>query len=178
MGSGNRHTSMRRIIIILVSAAAASMQAHGGEIFRCTSAGGDVMYTNISCPDKSKVEHIASYVAQPDTAPQPYRVPAEAETLSALAARESAELQQAQATGYRQAMFDYQQAQADLQRDAPYPDNALYLPVAAYPFGVAPFARSGSFRPPSMKRPQLHATGTPVVAHHTIAPNTMNWRHR
>jgi hypothetical protein len=175
---------MRRKLVALLFAIAFCGQANAGEIFRCISASGEVMYTNITCPEKSKVQHVASYVAQADMPAPVYRAPIDDEALSARAARESMQLQQAQATGYRQAMSDYEQARAAAQQDAPYADSPDYAGVFGYPVGFVPFVRPTGFRPMGHIRSHSHFAHEPIGAHrpvpsaHFPMPNTVVARHR
>jgi len=101
-------------IIVLFAAAALSHGACAGEIYRCTAANGDVMFTNLACPSTSKAQQIASYVAEPDVAPELPDRAAESAAASAREAREAAA--QAQAAASRSAEAAYLQAEAAATR--------------------------------------------------------------
>jgi hypothetical protein len=123
-------------IIVLLLTAAASHGICAGEIYRCTTANGDVMYTNLACPAKSQVQHVASYVPEKDSPPPVRDLAAEAAALSAQQAREAAE--QAQAAAYQAAQAAYRQVEYDAENDARGYDNA------DYPLWFAPYAFSSS----------------------------------
>jgi hypothetical protein len=82
-------------IIVLLLTAAASHGICAGEIYRCTAANGDVMYTNLACPTTSQIQRVASYVPEKDSPPPVRDLAAEAAALSAQQAREAAEQAQA-----------------------------------------------------------------------------------
>jgi len=121
-------------IIVLLLTAAASHGICAGEIYRCTAANGDVMYTNLACPAKSQVQHVASYVPEKDSPPPVRDLAAEAAALSAQQAREAAELAQAAANQAAQAA--YYQAEYETEGGAHSYDDNVYYPAwfGAYPF--------------------------------------------
>jgi hypothetical protein len=80
---------------------------HAGEIFRCTTAHGDVMFTNMACPANSQVQRVASYEPVPDSPPAPYSTPA---IVNAAPVPDPTQARVAYQAGY-------QQAQAEAQRD-------------------------------------------------------------
>jgi hypothetical protein len=124
---------MRGKIIVFLLTAAASQGICAGEIYRCTAANGDVMYTNLACPAKSQVQHVASYVPEKDLPPPVRDAAAEAAAVSAQQAREAAE--QAQAAAYQSAQAAYRQAEFDTASGARAYDNVDYpLWFAPYPF--------------------------------------------
>jgi hypothetical protein len=127
---------MRGKTIVLLLAAAFSHGICAGEIYRCTAANGDVMFTNLVCPAKSQVQHVASYEAVPDS-PAPARdAAAQAAAISARQAQEAAE--QAQAAAYQSAQAAYRQAEFEAQSDQGSYDNN------GYPLWIAPYAFFGS----------------------------------
>lgn len=138
---------MHHKFIVFLLAAGFSHGLCAGEIYRCTAANGDVMFTNIACPAQSQVQQVASYVPEPDT---PAIVPdpaAEAAAASAREAREAAA--QAQAAAYQSAQAAYlqaeaaaQYAEAESQRRASE-GSGYPVWVAAYPWDGA---RSGNDR--------------------------------
>ena len=91
---------MRSAIFVVLLALFGCECANAGEIFRCTAAGGEVMYTNMPCPANSLVEHIASYAPVPPSPPESAAdAAAEASAASADEARAAAE--QARAAAYQ-----------------------------------------------------------------------------
>jgi hypothetical protein len=107
-------------------ATAISQSVCAGEIYRCTAANGDVMYTNIACPDKSRVQHVGSYVPETYSPKQAEELAAQAAEISTRHAQEAAERAQAAA---------YQVAQASYRQPEPEMENADYSPgwIGAYP---------------------------------------------
>lgn len=83
--------------------------ACAGDIFRCTAANGNVMYTNIACPTNNHVEHVASYTPEPPSPP---------ESAADIAARASAREARLAADQARAAAYQAQMAGAQT-RDAP-----------------------------------------------------------
>jgi hypothetical protein len=124
-------------IIVLLLTAAASHGICAGEIYRCTAANGDVMYTNLACPAKSQVQQVASYVPEKDSPPPVRDLAAEAAARSAQQAREAAE--QAQAAAYQAAQAAYYQAEYDTESGAHSYDDDVYYPAW---FGASPFLHS------------------------------------
>jgi hypothetical protein len=128
--------TMRVKVIGLIIIAAASQGICAGEIYRCTAANGDVMYTNLACPAKSQTQHVASYVPEKDSPPPVRDAAAEAAARSAQQAREAAE--QAQAAAYQSAQAVYRQAEFGTESGAPAYDNVDYpVWLAPYPFFAA-----------------------------------------
>jgi hypothetical protein len=121
-------------IIVLLLTAAASHGICAGEIYRCTAANGDVMYTNLACPTTSQIQRVASYVPEKDSPPPVRDLAAEAAALSAQQAREAAE--QAQAAAYQAAQAAYYQAEYQTENTAHSYDDNIYYPAwfGAYPF--------------------------------------------
>lgn len=103
---------MRDKMLFLALAVAAGNMACAGEIYRCVAANGDVSYTNIACPAKSRVERVASY--EPDNYVAP---PAPAENPATSAAQDSADEARVAALQAREAALEariaYEQAQAE-----------------------------------------------------------------
>ena len=62
---------MRSHRLIAALALSAVHAAAAGEIYRCIDAQGAVSYTNIACPEKTRVEHVASYVPDDSVPPTP-----------------------------------------------------------------------------------------------------------
>lgn len=123
--------------IVLLLAAAFSHAVCAGEIYRCTAANGDVMYTNIACPTNSQVQHVASYVPE-QALPSP-QVQAEAVQAVAISARLAQEAaQRAEAAAYEAAAYRREEAEAESDR-VNYGDNLLWYP--AYPFVGSGFSR-------------------------------------
>jgi hypothetical protein len=114
--------------IAFLFATAISQCVCAGEIYRCTAANGDVMYTNIACPDKSRVQHLGSYVPETYSPKQAEELAAQAAAISARQAQEAAE--RAQAAAYQAAQASYRQPEPE-----PEMENADYSPgwIGAYP---------------------------------------------
>jgi hypothetical protein len=134
---------MRDKTIMLLLAVAFSQGICAGEIYRCTAADGAVMYTNIACPTDSKVQHVASYQAEP-AGVRSAQVDAEAAQAAAISAR----LAQQAAADARTAAYEASQAayreQGEAESDhANYNsgDNVLWYPT--YPYYGSGFSRLG-----------------------------------
>jgi hypothetical protein len=135
-------TTMHRKTILLFLGASFSQGVCAGEIYRCTAANGDVMFTNIACPSSSKAQQVASYVAEPDT---PQAAPDPAAGAAAASAREARDAAaQAQAAAYQAAQAAYLQAEAavnhaeavseqNANNDYGYPAWAASYPYRARP---------------------------------------------
>ena len=126
-------------IFVLLFAAAFGHAVCAGEIYRCTAANGDVMYTNIACPASSQVQHIASYVPeQAMPSPQVQAEAVQAVAISARLAQEAAE--RAQAAAFEAAAYRHEEAEAENDH-ASYNngDNLLWYP--AYPYAGSGFSR-------------------------------------
>ncbi len=131
---------MRTLTITLLVAAASGSTGQAGEILRCVGAGGETMYTNLSCPANTQAQHVGSYEPVPD-APQPaYSRAAEEAALSASRAERAA--QRAEAAAYRAP--SYYEAAEEPERGGPYhqqEDNNVYYPAW---FGGYPLFGSGN----------------------------------
>ena len=119
---------MNRKTLAFLFATAISQSVCAGEIYRCTAANGDVMFTNIACPDKSQVKHVGSYVPETYSPKQAQELAAQAAEISARQAQESAE--RAQAAAYQAAQASYRQPEPE-----PEMESAGYSPgwIGAYP---------------------------------------------
>ncbi|HEX6833641.1 MAG TPA: DUF4124 domain-containing protein [Rudaea sp.] len=123
---------MRAALFAIVPVLLWTSCAAAGEIYRCTSARGEVMYTNIACPPNSAVRHVASYTPEPPSPP---------ESADEAAARRSAANAQQAAAAAQQASAAARQAQVAAEqvreiKNEPVPANdeaADFLPV--YPIG-------------------------------------------
>ena len=134
---------MRGKTIFLLLALASSPGVGAGEIYRCTAANGDVMYTNIACPSDSHVQHVASYEAAP--AVRSAQVEAEAAQAAAISAR----LAQQAAADARAAAYQASQAAYHGQDEGESVnynsgDNLLWYPT--YPYFGAGSSGLGSRR--------------------------------
>ena len=136
--ASNRPTTMHGKTIAFLLTAAICQGVCAGEIYRCTAANGDVMYTNIACPDKSSVQHVGSYVPETYSPKEAEALAAEAAAISARQAQEAAERAQAAA---------YQAAQASYRQPEPEPEmqSADYSPgwIGAYPVYYPRVSRHG-----------------------------------
>ncbi len=141
---------------MLFLTAAASHGICAGEIYRCTATNGEVMFTNLACPAKSQVQHVASYVPEKDSPPPVRDLAAEAAAHSAEQAREAAE--QAQAAAYQAAQAAYYQAENETESSGHSYDDDLYYPAW---FGSSPFFHS---------RHDGHHHGHEVVHHGPRTP--------
>jgi hypothetical protein len=127
--------------IAFLLAAALSQGLCAGEIYRCTAANGDVMFTNIACPAKSQVQHVASYVPEQYSPVQAQELAAEAAAISARQAQESAE--RAQAAAYQAAQASYRQPEYETETG-----NDNYSPGwIAYPVFVQHHSRHDGHHP-------------------------------
>jgi len=102
-------------IIAFVLLVALGNAAHAGDIFRCVSANGDAMFTNMACPANDKVEHVASYTPVPDAPTPAYSKPSFEPVVGATPS--AAQSQAAYQAGY-------EQAQADAQEESSSDENA------------------------------------------------------
>ena len=127
--------------IVVLLAAAFSHAVCAGEIYRCTAANGDVMYTNIACPTNAQVQHIATYAPEPVVpSPQVSAEAVQAVAISARLAQEAAD--RAQAAAYEAAAYRREEAEAESgYANYNYGDNLLWYP--AYPFAGSGFPRFG-----------------------------------
>jgi hypothetical protein len=125
---------MRGRIITLFVVAVFGNGPHAGEIYRCVAANGDLTYTNLTCPEKTQVQHIGSYEPVANSPVLTADAAAESAANSAHQAREAAE--QAEAALLRQAQMAYMayQEQADAQREAAYADAGDNYPAVLVPF--------------------------------------------
>jgi uncharacterized protein with beta-barrel porin domain len=108
---------MRSKLIIFSLIAILSNAVHAGDIFRCVTANGDVMFTNMACPAKSQVQHVASYEPVPDTPAATYSTPASTVAISAVQTPNAAEAGAAYQAGYQQAQAEAQRAQSSDESD-------------------------------------------------------------
>jgi hypothetical protein len=116
---------MRGAFVVFSFLAAFATTTSAGDIYRCVSANGDVMYTNIECPANSTVQHVASYTPVPPTPIPEYSQPTLAPAVHAQA--NAAQAQAAYQAGYAQAQAD---AQAEQPRDeGNYATLIPYYPV-------------------------------------------------
>ncbi len=105
---------MRGKIIIFFIVTVLSHGVHAGDIFRCVAANGDVMFTNMTCPPNSLVQHFASYTPVPDV---PARTNDAAVRDAAVSAEQAlAAAQQAKTAAY-QARMASEQAEAEAQSE-------------------------------------------------------------
>ncbi|HSE13901.1 MAG TPA: DUF4124 domain-containing protein [Rudaea sp.] len=129
--------------IVLLVTAAFGHAVCAGEIYRCTAANGDVMYTNIACPTNSQAQHVASYAPEP-VLPSP-QVQAEAVQAAAISARLAQQAAaDAQTAAYEAAQAAYRE-QPEAENDGVnynYADNLLWYP--AYPYVGSGFPMHGS----------------------------------
>ena len=148
---------MRSISIILVLAISSLNAAHAGDVYRCTAANGNVMYTNIACPTNSRVQHVASYVPEPPSQSEPANEAAASAAASALQAREAA--MQAREAAYAAHVQAQQEASYEPVADrSDYVDNG----IAYYPVYGAGFRNH---------RVSHHMSdGKPNQPHHPVAP--------
>jgi hypothetical protein len=100
-----RCSSVTGKIFIFVIVAVLSDCVYAGDIFRCVSANGDVMYTNMACPPDSQIQHVASYTPVPDAPVAPYSVPGNADNM-ALASRRNAAIAYQSQLAYEQLLDD------------------------------------------------------------------------
>ena len=140
-----RKTTMRGKAILFLLTLASGQAIFAGEIYRCTSADGTVMYTNIACPSESQVQHVSSY--EPAPAGSSAQVEAEAVQAAAISAR----LAQQAATDARNAA--YEASQAGYHGEGEYEhanyndsDNTLWYPVYPY-YGAGYLGLGGGGRP-------------------------------
>lgn len=154
---------MRSPAIVLAFAVFSINAAHAGDIYRCTAANGDVMYTNIACPAMSQVEHVASYEPVPPSPPAPANDAAIAAAASASQARLAA--QQARTAAYEARMAS-QQAQAEAFSE-PESESADYATDSIPFYPVYPVFGVGS----RDHRHAHHTAGVPPghPAHHSGA---------
>ena len=154
---------MRSISIAFVLAISALNAAHAGDVYRCTAANGNVMYTNTECPTNSRVQHVASYVAEPPTPPPSADEAAAAAAASAMQAREAA--LQSKEAAYAARMADlHAQQEASYE---PVADRANYVEggIPYYPGYVA------GFRNPRVSHHNHMGDGPPAnLPHHPVAP--------
>lgn len=149
---------MRSAILILAIVAG---PAASGEIYRCVAANGDVSYTNLACPDRSKVETVAKY--EPDD----WVPPAAANSESTRAAEDSAAEAREAALQAREAALAARIAseQARAEQSEREVEPATYSPlfVPAYLPSV-PRYRGGGHRDHHRHDPVIHLEGpeTPV----------------
>ena len=121
-------------IIVLLMTAAASHGICAGEIYRCTAANGDVMYTNLACPAKSQSSRLPVTCPEKDS-PPPVRTLRPRQQLSAHSRRarrrsrhKPPHIRRAQAAEY--------QAEYQTESGAHSYDDNVYYPAwfGAYPF--------------------------------------------
>lgn len=110
---------MRGKLILFILAAATGHAASAGDIRRCVSPNGDVMFTNLACPADTRAEHVSSYEPVPDSEPERIDPAAVAAAASARQARAAAEEAWAAAEAAR---YAYEDAAARMQNDQAY-DN-------------------------------------------------------
>ena len=146
---------MRSKLVILLSLTALGSTAHAGEIYRCVAANGDLTFTNLSCPEKTQVQHIGSYQPVPDMPAQTWQAAADAAAASARQAQEAAA--QAQAVLYRQAQMAYQEP-SEPPRELPYDSSDYPLAfIPLYPAGRPRFSNQHHAR-----SPERHHQSMPV----------------
>lgn len=98
---------MRSAIIVFSLLGLFGNAACAGDIFRCISTDGGVMFTNMPCPADSKAEHVASYTPVPDTPLPAYSKPSFAPAVSARSSAASYQV------GYDEAQGDGQNESSD-----------------------------------------------------------------
>jgi hypothetical protein len=109
---------MRGKLIVFSLITALSNAAYAGDIFRCVTANGDVMFTNMACPANSKVQHVASYEPVPDTPAAAHSAPSSsAAIVSAAQASNAAQASAAYQAGYQQAQAEAQREQSSSESD-------------------------------------------------------------
>lgn len=125
---------MRSASFVVLLAFSCCDWANAGDIFRCTSASGEVMYTNMPCPASSRVEHIASYTPVPPSPPESAAdAAAAASAASAREAREAAA--QAREAAY-QAQFGAQRAREGEGEPAYVTDEStVWYPIYPLDYG-------------------------------------------
>jgi hypothetical protein len=148
---------MRGKIIVFSLIAVLGNAVHAGDIFRCTAANGDVMFTNMACPANSRVEHVASYEPVPDAPAATYNPV----VISAAPTRDPAQ----QASAAYQA--GYEQAQAEAQREQSS-DNGDYAPgwIPFYPRTGSHFRDHHHHPRQATAAHSSHAAGTVFALHH------------
>jgi hypothetical protein len=167
------------LILVLFLAAAFSDAVGAGEIYRCTTATGEVLYTNIACPTNSQVQHIASYVheqALPAPAVDPFA--AQAAAISARLAQEAAE--QARAAAYQSAQAARRDAEADAESERASDYDNYPLWVAPYPYFASRQSGHDGHHHHNVGRSGVVKSGSSVQPHRPVPPVNANLlaRHR
>ena len=150
---------MRGKLIVFSLLAVLSIAVHAGDIFRCVTANGDVMFTNMACPANSRVEHIASYEPVPDAPAATYNPV----VISAVPARDPA--QQARAA-YE---AGYEQAQTEAQREQSSDESAYasgWIPF--YPQNRSHLHDHHHHPRQTMTARAPHTPGVVITPHHEM----------
>jgi hypothetical protein len=164
-----RTLTMHGKTIVFFLAVAFSHATGAGEIYRCTAANGDVMFTNLVCPAKSQVQHVASYEPVPDSPVQTADAAAQSAAMSARQAQEAAE--QAQAAAYQSAQAAHRQTEYEAESDqASYDNNGYPLWIAPYAFFGSRFARHDGHH----HRHVVVGSGPSMPPHRPAPPTKVN----
>lgn len=64
--------TLRRLAsgVVVALAFLAFPPAFAGEVYKCKGANGEITFTNIKCPEKSSVQHYATFAPAPDSPDQ------------------------------------------------------------------------------------------------------------
>ena len=109
---------MRGKLIVFSLIAFLSNVGHAGDIFRCVTANGGVMFTNMACPANSTTQHVASYEPVPDAPTPAYSAPSS----NVAIVKQASDAEQARAAyqaGYQQAQAEAQREQSSKESDYP-----------------------------------------------------------
>ena len=164
--------------IALLLAAALSQGICAGEIYRCTAANGDVMFTNLACPSNSQVQHVASYVPEPYSPEPVVDVAAEAAARSAREAQEAAAQAQtaylSAQTAYLQAAAAAESAEAEGYQRA-NDNNGYPMWIASYPFIGRHGSRHGGGHDGRHRHHGGEKSDSPMLPYPPTLPINTSW---